>query len=682
MILAALLLALQSDDLTVFKAEDQPRKMLYTHLQAECAKEFDARRKAVAALKTPEDLKKRQELLRAKFIEALGGFPERTPLNARVAGTLKGDGFRIEKVIYESRPNHHVSAVLYLPEGKGPFPGVLVPCGHSDKGKAEEAYQRISQLLVRNGLAVLCYDPIGQGERMQLLNDDGKPAIKGNTTEHTMSGIGALLVGWSCASFRIWDGIRSIDYLVSRPEIDPKRIGCTGNSGGGTLTSYLMAIDERIAAAAPSCYVTTMERLLSTIGPQDAEQNITGQIAFGMEQTDYVTMRAPKPTLICTGTQDFFDIQGSWTTFREAKQVYGMIGHAERVDLIEYNDKHGFSRPRREAATRWMRRWLLGIDDAIVEADFPVFPEEELRCTKSGQVLSELKGKSVFDLDLERENTLAAKREILTKEQLAIIVRRKLALPKDVAAAEALPSNSRVNRGDYEVGKGVLTVDGGLRLPYVLMSSGPSKRSRVLAISGDGKAMLTAAGGPFEKRVNEGHPVVALDLRGMGETAPEGKSPFGVDWKEAFLGILLNRPLLGQRVHDVLSINEAMGGECILSASGAAVPVALHAAALDSRIPEVTLEKGILSWSSVVKVRITQNQLSSVVPGALEVYDLPDLAAAIAPRKLTIKNPVDPAGKPISQAELEAATAKVRDAYKAAGAEKNLVLQAGPETTK
>ncbi len=682
MILAALLLALQSDDLTVFKPEDQPRKKLYEFLQADCGKAFDARRKAVAALKTPEDLKKRQELLRAKFIEALGGFPEKTPLNARVVGTLKGDGFRVEKVIYESRPTHHVSAVLYLPEGKGPFPAVLVPCGHSDKGKAEEAYQRISQLLVRNGLAVLCYDPIGQGERMQLLNDDGKPAIKGNTTEHTMAGIGALLVGWSCASFRIWDGIRSIDYLESRPEVDARRIGCTGNSGGGTLTSYLMAIDERIAVAAPSCYVTTLERLLATIGPQDAEQNITGQIAFGMEQTDYVTMRAPKPTLICTGTQDFFDIQGSWTTFREAKQLYGMIGHAERVDLIEYNDKHGFSRPRREAATRWMRRWLLGIDDAIVEADFPVFTEEELRCTKSGQVLADLKGKSVFDLDIERENTLAAKRGGRSKEQLTEFVRGALGLPKQIAAAEALPSSGRIHRGDYEVGKGVLTVDGGFKLPYVLMSSGPSTRSRVLAMSGDGKAALTAAGGPFEKRVNDGHPVVALDLRGLGETAPEGKSPFGADVKEAFLGILLNRPLLGQRVADVLSVNEGMGGECILAASGATVPVALHAAALDPRIPELRLEKGILSWSSVVKARVTANQMGNVVPGALQVYDLPDLAALMAPRKLTIQDPVDPAGRPISQAELETAYAKVREAYKAAGAEQNLVLKAAPQPTK
>lgn len=672
MIAAALMLALQSEDLTVFKPDEQPRKMLYGFLQAECGKQFEARRKAVAALQTPEDLRRRQETLRAKFIDALGGFPEKTPLNPRVVGTLKGGGFTVEKVIYESRPDHHVTANFYLPEGKGPFPGVLLPCGHSENGKAAEAYQRACIFLAKNGLAVLCYDPIGQGERLQLLNAGGKAAIKGSTTEHTMSGIGALLVGWSCASYRIWDGIRSIDYLASRPEVDPKRLGCTGNSGGGTLTSYLMALDDRIAVAAPSCYVTTLERLFATIGPQDAEQNITGQVAFGMEQTDYVTMRAPRPTLICTGTQDFFDIQGSWTTFREAKQLYAMIGHAERVDLIEYNDKHGFSKPRREAATRWMRRWLLGIDDAPVEPEFPVFKDAELQCTASGQVLADLKGRSVFDLNAEREKELAAKRAPVDRAAVS----KKIGLRSPVPAKEVAAAGY-VRRTGYEVGKGIMTTEPGIRLPYVLLSAGKSGASPVLAISGEGKSVAAAAGGPLEKWVQAGHNVIALDLRGWGETLPEGKSPFGADWKEAFLGIHLDRPLLGQRVDDVLMI---VGGkdEFHLAASGAAAPVALHAAALQPRIKELTLDGGLLSWSSVVKARISLNQLSNVVPGALAVYDLPDLAALIAPRKLTIKSPVDPSGKPVSQAELEAAYAAARAAYRAAGAEANLVLQADP----
>jgi dienelactone hydrolase len=651
MIGAVLLLALQAEDLQVFKPEEQPRKMLYTYLQAECGKQFDARRKAVAELKTPEDVRKRQELLRAKFIEALGGFPEKTPLRPKVVGTLNGDGFRVEKVIYESRPDHHVTANFYIPEGKGPFPGVLVPCGHSDNGKASEAYQRACILMAKNGLAVLCYDPIGQGERMQLLNADGKPAIKGNTTEHTYTGISAYLVGWSCASFRVWDGIRSIDYLESRAEVDPKRLGCTGNSGGGTMTAYLMALDDRIAAAAPSCYVTTLERLFATIGPQDAEQNITGQVAFGMEQTDYVTMRAPRPTLMCTATQDFFDIQGCWTTFREAKKIYGMLGHAERMDLIEYNDKHGFSKPRREAAMRWMRRWLLGVDDAPVEGDFPIFKDAELQCTETGQVLSSLKGKSVFDLTRTRAERLAAQETL----KLSIVDSREVPSLTVTARSGALD-------------KGWIEAAPGLRMAYRRISAAEKDAPRVVVIGGDLPKIQPVAGTTM----------ISLDLPGFGETTPEGKSPFGADWKEAFLAVHLDRPLLEQRVAFLWGAIRALGAPCRVVASGSAVPVALLAAAQGDVISELTLEGGVSSWLSVAKTPVTTASLASVPPGALLRADLPELAARLAPRKLTLKGVVDGAGRPLPQGELEAVYAGVRSAYKATGAEANLTLQAKP----
>jgi len=651
MIVVAVLFALQGEDLTVFKPEDQPRKMLYGYLQAECGKAFDARRKAVAELKTPEDLKKRQELLRTKFIQALGGLPERTPLRPKVVGTLQGEGFRVEKVIYESRPDHHVTANFYIPEGKGPFPGVLVPCGHSDNGKASEAYQRACILLAKNGLAVLCYDPIGQGERMQVLNADGKPAIKGNTTEHTYAGISAYLVGWCCASFRIWDGIRSIDYLESRPEIDPKRLGCTGNSGGGTMTAYLMALDDRIAAAAPSCYVTTLERLFATIGPQDAEQNIPGQVAYGMEQTDYVTMRAPKPTLMCTATQDFFDIQGCWTTFREAKKIYGMLGHAERMDLIEYNDKHGFSKPRREAAMRWMRRWLVGVDDAPVEGDFPIFKDAELQCTETGQVLSSLKGKSVFDL------TRARAEQLVRPEGMQPFAGDDPDVPAVTVTARS---------GALE--KGWIEVEPGLRLPFRRFPAPEKNAPRIVLISGDIPRLDPVAGAT----------VISLDLSGFGETTPEGKSPFGPDWKEAFLANHLYRPLLSQRVAGLRAAIRALGAPCRVVATGQAAPAALIAAAQGDLISELTLEGGVVSWLSAARTPVTTLSLSNAPPGALELYDLPNLAARIAPRKLTIKAPVDGAGKRVTQGDLEAAYDEARKAYQKAGAERNLVLHAAP----
>ena len=364
--------------------------MLNRYLLDQARRQFDARRKAIAAIKTPEDIAKRQTSLRAFFLRSLGDLPARTPLNPHVMGTLRRDGYRVEKVIFESRPGHHVTANFYVPHGKPPFPGVLLPCGHSDNGKAYEQYQRVAILLARNGMAVLCYDPIGQGERIQRLDDQGKPVVR-NTTEHTMAGIGALLVGRQEASYRIWDGLRALDYLAGRPEVDPRRLGCTGNSGGGTLTSYLMALDDRIAVAAPSCYITSLERLFATIGPQDAEQNITGQVAAGMEHADYLTMRAPKPTLMSVGTRDFFDIQGSWDTFREVKLIYGRLGFGERVDLFESDEPHGFTRPRRIATARWMSRWLLKKDEAIDEPDVSIASDADLQCTQSGQVLRDFK---------------------------------------------------------------------------------------------------------------------------------------------------------------------------------------------------------------------------------------------------------------------------------------------------
>jgi dienelactone hydrolase len=650
-------------DLSVLEADKEsvpPRQMLLTYLRVEAQKHFDARRAAVAALKTPEDIQRRQRELKARFIEALGGFPAKTPLNARVVGREQGDGYRLERVIYESRPQHYVTAVLYLPEGQPPFPGVLMPMGHSEEGKAADYAQRGCILLAKNGIAALCYDPIGQGERKQLLTPDGKPAIAGSTNEHTLTGIGALLIGQSTATYRIWDGIRSLDYLAGVPEIDPKRLGCTGVSGGGTLTSYLMALDDRIVAAAPSCYVTSLERLFVTIGPQDAEQNITGQVAFGMEHADYLTLRAPRPTLICAASRDFFDIQGTWSTFREAKLIYGVLGHAERVDLVEYDTTHGYPRPQRESIVRWMRRWLLKQDDAPTEPNFAIRRPAELQCTRAGQVLSDLKGKSVFDLNAETADELARQRRASnqSKDDLLKEVRRLIGLrplPKLPGPREV----GEVKREGYVVRKLVFETEPGIKVPALLFEPGEAATSQALIIyvHGAGKAAEAGPGGAIEKLVKAGQRVLAVDLRGFGETAPgtaTGNRPnyFGVDFKEAYLGIHLNRPLIGQRVYDLLAVidslgryGRAQGAPIQVIGVESAGPIVLHAAALDPRIQLTTLQRSLVSWAALLRAPISYNQLTNVVPGALKVYDLPDLAPLIAPRSVTVERAVDPANK-------------------------------------
>jgi cephalosporin-C deacetylase-like acetyl esterase len=678
-------------DLRVLEEASRPRTMLSAYLLREAQAHFDARRTTLENIKTPEAIGRRQDELRGLFLKAIGPFPERTPLNAEVVGRERKDGYRVERVVFESRPDHHVAANLYLPDAEPPYPGVLVPCGHSANGKAAETYQLISICLAKNGLAALCYDPIGQGERLQVLRPDGKPGVPGSTTEHTMAGVGALLVGRSTSGYRIWDGFRAMDYLAGRPEIDPERLGCTGNSGGGTMTAYLMALDDRIAVAAPSCYMTSLERLFATIGPQDAEQNITGQVAFGMEHADYANLRAPKPTLYLVGTQDFFDIDGAWAAFRESKLLFGRLGHGERVSIFESDEPHGFTHPRRQASMRWMRRWLLGKDDAPEEQSVPAVPDSDLQCTKTGQVLTDFPDeRTVFDLNAERSAELARVRAERfagrTAEELRDEVKTRLALPGPQRIE--VDHRRRIERDGYDVDVWTLATEPGVTvIDRVFRPKQIADPSRPMVVYVGAALSLAAPGGPIERRVKDGEMVAMIEPRGMGETAPQPANTkqlgyFGPDEKEAFLSLHLGRPLLAQRVYDLiqsfraLQKSDAPGPGFHLIGIGNGGPIALHAAALDDRVRSVEVEGSVLSWSAVAEGVISRDQLSSVVPGVLESYDLPDLAAAIAPRPLTIRDPLDPAGAPVPQAAIDSAYAPATAAYRALDAADHLKLRA------
>jgi cephalosporin-C deacetylase-like acetyl esterase len=674
------------DDLSVLqssKGETPPRRMLHAYLIAECQKHFDARKEAIANLKTPDDLTKRQRALRAKFIDALGGFPEKTDLKPQVIGKLDRDGYIVEKIIFESRPNHHVTANLYLPAGKGPFPVVLMPIGHSASGKV--ASQNIAVMLAKQGIASFPYDPIGQGERRQLLDEKGKAFISSMTNEHTLIGVGALLNGESTASYRIWDGIRALDYLCSRPEIDWKHIGCTGVSGGGTLTSYLMALDERILAAAPSCYITSLDRLFATIGPQDAEQNISGQVAFGMDHADYILLRAPKPTLLLAGTKDFFNIDGTWASFREAKRIYTMLGVPEKIDLVETDTTHGYPKGQREPMVRFMKRWLLGKDEPYAEETPKLDPEADLRCTRTGQALEDLKGKSCFDLNRERTAELATLRAKanLTSNELRSKISGLIGMQLPAPAATMRHAGT-IKRDTYRIEKLIFETEPRIQIPALLFVPGDKvDLPIVIYLNGQGKSADAEKDGAIEKLALAGNRVLAIDPRGFGEVAPAGppKSPsyFGVDFTNSFLALHLNRPLLGQRVYDVLSVIRYManesGQEVSIVGIGSAGLIALHAAALSPIVKQTTIDKGLISWTNVVNTPVSYNQLTHVVPGALKVYDLPDLAALIAPRALTIRGAFDAADKPANRKALEHEYANAIKAYSKNKRDDQLKLQ-------
>jgi len=696
-----------ADDLAVLEGQTgdvPPREMMPHYFMGLTREALDRRAEAYERVKTVEDCIAYQKRLREFFVKQLGGWPERTPLNAQVVAQEMRNGYRIERIIYESLPKFYVTALFFLPVNDPPYPAVLVPCGHSSNGKASEAYQRACIFLAKSGIAALIYDPIGQGERFQILDENGQGAI-GGTLEHTLTGVAAILVGMNTATFRIWDGMRGIDYLLEREDIDPDRIGCTGNSGGGTLTSYIMALDPRVKVAAPSCYLTSFERLLETDGPQDAEQDIYAQVAFGMDHADYVIMRAPKPTLMCCATQDFFDINGSWDSFRQAKRFYTRMGFSERVDIAENDAKHGFSQPLRTAMVRWMRRWLLGSDDPVVEPDFPILTDEEALCTPGGQVLQREGARSVWDIMADREVQLAKQRKALWAEKTGTvpgtipserdgtvpILSGALARVREIAGIRPLahlPEPEVAEAGTiqcngYRIEKLVLKPELGIFLPALAfipekMGTVPSGRSRrranaarataremgvsplshaYLYLHGQGKHVDADPGGPIERLVNDGHLVLAVDLRGIGETESalntKGWRVYcGPDWQDYFRAYLLGKSYVGLRAEDTLVCTRFLAGRYnanavhLIAIGEAAVP-ALHAAALEPDLfASVQLDRMVTSWADVVRTPKTRNQLINTIHNALATYDLPDLVNTLPADKVKVLNPLKPDGKP------------------------------------
>ncbi|WP_166819803.1 HEAT repeat domain-containing protein [Thalassoroseus pseudoceratinae] len=634
-----LVLAQEPTDSTSLTVLPNATESVYDALTQQAKKKFAERRQAFESLGTDADYRVWQDTRREFFVEQLGGFPERTLLNAQVTGKLDGadignDDIRVEKILFESRPNHHVTAVLYLPKtGDAPYPAVLIACGHSKTGKGAEYNQRLGILLAKNGMAAMCYDPIGQGERSQVAEEDGHPANLSSVTEHFLSGVGAILTGTNTAQYRIWDGMRSLDYLASRDDIDATRLGCTGCSGGGTLTSYLMALDDRILCAAPACYITTLEGLIETLGPQDSEQNIYGQIEFGMEQTDYVLMRAPKPTLICSTTDDYFGIEGAWDTFRQAKRFYGRLGRPERVNLVETAGKHGITQTGRETIVRWMKRWLADVDEDVADPGFNVWPVEALHCTPKGEVLLLDGERTVFDLneDLAKQDRTSREEFDNKPPESARATIRKIA---GVRRIEQLPTpKTRTlglgKHGEIEFRRLTMEVGDGVTLPILrLVPSKPNGR-RVLLL---GVEKQSAKIERLKTEAEDGTEVWAVDLRGIGELRTKSAKDLYGDWKAFFMAYLLGEAFVGQQTEDVLQCLRVMQqglpaeSKVEIVVDGHARVAALHTAALEPNMCRLQpFREPLPSWTEILDQPQLPGQLATTIHGVLEYYDLDDL---------------------------------------------------------
>jgi dienelactone hydrolase len=329
-------------------------RMMQEHLGAAVRACDERRRARLATLRDKADAEAYVEEVRGKILQSFGPLPEKTPLNARVTGVLRRDAYSIEKLIFESRPGFLVTANLYLPAGLDqPAPGVVGVCGHSTGGKAEAAYQSFCQGLARKGFVVLIIDPISQGERLQYVDSELRSRIGVGVREHLYAGNQQFLVDEFLGTWRAWDGIRALDYLLTRPEVDARHVGITGNSGGGTMTTWLCGLERRWTMAAPSCFVTTFRRNFENELPADTEQCPPRALALGLDHEDFIAAMAPKPVILLGKERDFFDIRGTEAAYARLRKLYRLLGAEGNIAMFAGPTTHGFSQENREAMYGW-----------------------------------------------------------------------------------------------------------------------------------------------------------------------------------------------------------------------------------------------------------------------------------------------------------------------------------------
>ena len=576
------------------------------------------------ACTTPAALRARQRTVREAVVTALGGFPERTPLNPQTTGRLARDGYVIEKVMFESRPNVHVTANLFLPDPQkfpGRRPGIIVPCGHSTNGKGADNYQRGCVKAALKGMVAMVYDPIDQGERRQ----SRRSASLWSCSAHNNVGVRAELLGGSVATFRIWDGIRALDYLETRPEVDAARLGVMGHSGGGTMTAWIMCLDDRVRCAAPSGFLSTQRAVCRECGPQDAEQFPFGALAFGFNHLAHIALRAPSPVLHCASQGDFFPITGVLDTAAAARALYATLGAGDAYALSETVGPHAWHESTSSYAVDWMARWLQGATPTRTMADYRALEygldwnrldvgvayapkglnhmrtnRWEASVTPTGSTLDLPGERTVYDVMAETSARQKAARAALTPERV-----RTCAGIRPAAAIA------------FTRAAGGLVMDDGTPVPFTTSGTG----EKILFVSD------RAAGGGMPARPGT---VTAADLRGYGATAKGRHRFYGCpdgDEEIARLYALVGVNLVAKRAEDAIAVAKALGGGVKLVAEGAAAIPAAHAYYTARELfTGLELVNAPAPWAALFEDDAKRWKFADIVYGAWSLYDWTDLS--------------------------------------------------------
>jgi hypothetical protein len=652
---------------------------LYHYLATQAFPLLEKRASVVAGLHSLADWQKRQEWLRNTLKDVVGFFPEKTLLNAKITRTINKDGFKIEHIVYESQPGFYVTSSLFIPDGlKGKAPVVIYCSGHTDNGY--RGYQTQILNLVKKGFIVFAFDPVDQGERLEYYDPQTNiPEPGGSDLWHSYSGAQALITGSSQVMYMMWDGIRAVDYVLTRSEVDPARIGITGRSGGGTQSAWIAALDERIYAAAPESYITNFTGLFWGPGPQDAEQEPINGIIRGIDIADLLLVRAPKPALIIATTGDYFGIQGFRESAKEASAIYKAYDKVADFDRAEdILPRHGATPKNREAMYAFFQKSLNNPGNPKEEKVEPL-SKEEMQVTKTGQVYTSFGGETVFSLNRRETEKLVTKlqssRNDLTRHLSGVLnSAKKLSGYQEPLVFHEPVFTGCIQRADYMIEKYFVKGEGDYIIPYLLMIPQKPNNKALLYLHPSGKSAEASVGGEIEWFVSNGFTVLAPDMIGVGEMGPGdflGDSYIeGISYNVWFCSMLIGRSIVGIRAGDVVRLTRLLKKNIGISevygfARKEMAPVLLHAAAFDTAISRIALFEPYSSYQSIVMNRFyNPGFVHSTVPGALKVYDLPDLAASLAPRKLMLAGVTDGAGNPADNESISKDLAIIKTAYK------------------
>ena len=565
----------------------------------------------------------RRPELRQQYLEMLGlwPLPERTPLSAQVTGIIeREEGFRVEKLHFQSRPHLYVTGDLYLPRDAKPgakLPAVLYVCGHSGRGRDgnKTAYQHHGMWFATHGYVCLIIDSLQLGEIA---------AIHHGTYRYNRWWWQAR--GYAPSAVECWNGMRALDYLQSRPEVDPDRFAVTGISGGGAASFWIAAADERVKVAVP---VSGMDDLEDYVG----ETIVNGHCdcmflinTFQWPWTCIAALVAPRPLLFeNSGHDPIFPMNGNDRIRARLEKLYGFYTNRteQLFDIGITPGGHNDNPELRLMAYRWITWHLQGSNAPVTEPELPIIEGKQLRAFPDALPADEVNTridelfvpmatnalpKTAEEFQGWRKDRLAELRRIVFRP-----------LPEKLEPKAALDLGRKPQTGSLTTAPGITT-----HWKYFPAASSQSEARRWLAVLGPDESL--EARPEWLAKLAGGAPVLLVAPRGTGPTRWQDPAPFTIQRSLALLG----RTVDGGRVEDVLAVAASVlrgkpSAKWTMTGRGQAGVIAAYAALFEPRLAEVVAVDPSASHRD-----------GPIFLNVLRVIDVPDALGMLAPRPLTI----------------------------------------------